>query len=341
MKPADVLPKDILAWMLMLCMAYAVLLPVAYANDVTPAVLRGEVILVIAQHHGQYEGNRGTIQGESIPSDYVEAVNWAYNRQILAGMPTGIAADEPITRQDYMCLLSNYVDYLGVELELVNNWHLDSPFKDASSIAEYALTPVIRAYDMGILSEKTKTMFVPEEYITQAEANEVWHKFLNRLPVYVAPNILQAFWDAGYVPKTLLIIVVNMLMVVSIGLSYGSSWIGSFDHFPAAGLFTCALVSLPLLFVAYFVGAISALLAGDAASLLTSVLNNGFLVCIAIVAMWACVFVPLVHNVLEKFHDKMLFRLDSGTTGLSYVLYVFCFLEVLSLCCLSYVVFVT
>ena len=334
MKSADVVAKEMMSRLLMVCMVCSLLLPVAHANQTSATMLRGEVILIIAQHHGQYEGTRGNIKGEKIPGDYVEAVNWAYNRQILAGMPTGIAADVPITRQDYMCLLSNYLDYLGVELEKEHDWLLDTPFKDVSSIARYALSSVIKAYEAGILSEKTKTVFVPDEYITKTEANDVWQKFLGRLPVYVAPSVWQLFWGEGYVPKASVLIAINIVMLAIIVLSFFID----ISIVPAASLYTCSVMSLTLLCIGFIVGGVGGFFGGGTEPLLQSVLSSCLLACLVVVVVWAFFIVPQFRALLENFHDKMLYRRDTGATKLCYILYAACAVEVACLGCLAYVV---
>ncbi|MCL2548377.1 MAG: S-layer homology domain-containing protein [Symbiobacteriaceae bacterium] len=202
---------------------------------------RGEAILKVAKFHGQYEGNKDSQFEDAIPSGYVEAIEWARRRSIIAGFDDGkVEAERPFSRQDYFCMIFNYVDAFEVFLPTLRKF--EHPFKDEGEIGDWAYQSVVRAYEADILSSKTGTMLDPRGYMTRAEAGEIWNNFTDRAGISLWSRMrgLVRFWLDDYRLEVILLAVLELAMILIFIYSNIARKIGLY----AWPLYTLALLSL-------------------------------------------------------------------------------------------------
>ena len=99
-----------------------------------------------------------------------DAVSWARENGILAGLEDDFSPDEEADRETMAVMLQNYI--LRVEPELATQWENGTPgavFADDGEISEEARDAVYDAVSWGLLKGCEDGYFLPEAGFTRAE----------------------------------------------------------------------------------------------------------------------------------------------------------------------------
>lgn len=80
---------------------------------------------------------------------FAKAAVWAHDNDIMSGLVGGsLGVGQPITRQDFACILYNYAQYRGLDTSGID---LLDGYPDSGSVNGYALAPVGWAVEHGIM----------------------------------------------------------------------------------------------------------------------------------------------------------------------------------------------
>ena len=136
-------------------------------------VTRAEVATMLMRLSGASAdawGSTNTSGWSDVPSGawYTPALNWASAKGILNGSNGLVRPDDPVTRQELACMLSNYEMRLGSgSIEAAVD--ALAAFPDAGSVASWAQESVAWAAENGIVTGNADGTFAPERRVTRAE----------------------------------------------------------------------------------------------------------------------------------------------------------------------------
>ena len=106
---------------------------------------------------------------------YANAVNWAAENGIVAGMGDGrFAPNASITREQMAQILNNYARFMGLELPSIRT----GVFNDEEQISGWASQAVSTMFEAGIISGRGNGNFDPQGNATRAEVATLLRNFL-------------------------------------------------------------------------------------------------------------------------------------------------------------------
>lgn len=130
---------------------------------------------------------------------YTDSVKWAHKNGIASGISkTEFAPNDRVTREQMCAFMVRYSDYKGYSLKLgdtlttdmylfekvinamTENENMDV-FGDIYDISDYALSPVIKCEEYGIVSGMPDGTFEPKGYATRAQVCSVIIRFVRNL----------------------------------------------------------------------------------------------------------------------------------------------------------------
>ncbi len=107
---------------------------------------------------------------------YTDAVNWAAEKGIVAGMDSEhFCPEDAVTREQLAAIMRRYSAYLGNDVSArseLNN------YTDADEISDWAYTSVEWAVSAGIISGRSETTLVPKGTATRAETAQIIYIFV-------------------------------------------------------------------------------------------------------------------------------------------------------------------
>ncbi|MFV0503236.1 MAG: S-layer homology domain-containing protein, partial [Lachnospirales bacterium] len=115
---------------------------------------------------------------KDIPNDkwYTNAVNWAYENEIISGYGNGLfAPNAPLTREQIAVIFRNFANANGIEVS--NSTDL-SGFEDVLEISKWALDATAWANEVGLLYGKSETILDPKGETTRAEVAAIIERFV-------------------------------------------------------------------------------------------------------------------------------------------------------------------
>ncbi len=123
---------------------------------------------------------RGSYFGDVSRSDwYFNAVNWAYEEEIVSGVGNNrFDPESSVTREQMVRILFNYAQYKGYD---TSDRASLSRFTDAGRISSYAYSAVQWAVGQGILSGTSNTTVSPSGTAIRAQVATVLMKFMKGL----------------------------------------------------------------------------------------------------------------------------------------------------------------
>ncbi len=140
------------------------------------AIARAEFVMVLANYSGEdfsaEESNKFTDVSSS--AWHYHAIAWAANRGIVNGKSeTTFAPDDTITRQELCLMLSNYLEYKGINLEV----SITETFADDAKIAKWAYDAVYTIKSIGVIVGMGANEFQPEGNATRAQVAKMMMSF--------------------------------------------------------------------------------------------------------------------------------------------------------------------
>ncbi|OKP91648.1 hypothetical protein A3844_00530 [Paenibacillus helianthi] len=139
-------------------------------------------ILVKALGLGGYAAaDSSTFSDVNAGAWYASYVKTAAEYGLVSGYPDGsFGAQEPISRQQMMTVLSRAMKLTGLQTEVsqARKEELLKPFADAGSVAGYAKSGFAAGIVAGLVSGRSSTKLAPSDLTTRAEAVTVIEKLL-------------------------------------------------------------------------------------------------------------------------------------------------------------------
>lgn len=106
---------------------------------------------------------------------YTDAVNWAAEKGIVAGMDSEhFCPEDAVTREQLAAIMQRYSAYLGNDVSAradLNN------YTDADEISDWAHTSLEWAVSAGIISGRSETTLTPKGTATRAETAQIIYTF--------------------------------------------------------------------------------------------------------------------------------------------------------------------
>ncbi len=113
-----------------------------------------------------------------IDSGYADAVNWAKQNGIVAGVSeTEFAPDSNITREQIATLLYRYAVYKNIAPE--GAWAIRLDYSDLDKVGEYAVEGLMYCKLKGIMEGKDDNTFAPKDNATGTEVVSILLRLLN------------------------------------------------------------------------------------------------------------------------------------------------------------------
>jgi hypothetical protein len=144
------------------------------------------LVTILYRHAG--ESNAASLPnpfGDLSGSEYyADPVKWAAEHGIVEGLGGGLfAPDSSISRQDLAVILARYLEYLGIDI-IVTEEYVD--FADEAEISDYARNAVQLLNKLGIINGKGanadgQALIDPSGEATRAEAAAMLHRFIEAL----------------------------------------------------------------------------------------------------------------------------------------------------------------
>ncbi len=110
---------------------------------------------------------------------FTQAVNWATNKNIVAGIGGGkFAPNQKLTREQLVMMLYRYARLMQYDTLFTKNL---SAFKDANSVAPYAENAMKWAVSKGLVNGKGGQMLAPKAGATRAEMASILQRFIEKI----------------------------------------------------------------------------------------------------------------------------------------------------------------
>lgn len=107
---------------------------------------------------------------------FAEAVKWAAANKIVNGVSADwFGSDEAVSRQDIAVMLTRYLDFIGADVTVTEEY---ISFADEDAISDYAKDAVQMMNKLGIITGKGDNVIDPQSSATRAEVAAMLHRFL-------------------------------------------------------------------------------------------------------------------------------------------------------------------
>ena len=108
---------------------------------------------------------------------YADAVNWAAANGLTDGIGEGSIFDpqSPVTRQDFVVMLSRYLDLMELALPEIREY---PGFNDEADAADYAKGAIEQLFKASVINGKGAGIFDPKGNATRAEIAAMFQRFL-------------------------------------------------------------------------------------------------------------------------------------------------------------------
>ena len=136
-------------------------------------ITKGMFITVLGRIHGVKVSSENVekIYSDVFPDEYYSPyVKWASENRIYSPDGTLFKPNSPITRGEMALIISNYIEWCKYSFVKFNN---QKPFSDIQNCDLKIKEAINNIQSLEIINGKTETLFVPEGYLTRAEASTV------------------------------------------------------------------------------------------------------------------------------------------------------------------------